>query len=67
MYDTRVPVIHRDEISGLVAGSVATRVERGMAEWGEQSEAASLLSGLQGTLTTNNLTLEEAQIQLENS
>jgi len=65
--DTRVSMIRRDEIGVLVAGSVADHVEREMAEWGREPGVTRLLSGLQGILTTNNLILEGAQIQLENS
>ena len=62
-----MPVVHRVEIGVLVEDSVAADVKRDMAEWGEQPGVVRLLSGLQGMLTTDNLTLEEAQIQLENS
>ena len=62
-----MPVIHRDEMGVLIAGSVAAHVEREMAEWGEKSGVTRLFSELQGMLTTTSPTLEEAQIQLENS
>jgi len=60
-------VIYSAEISVLVAGSVTTHVEEVMTVWGGELEVTKLRGGLQGILTANSLTLEEAQCQFENS
>jgi hypothetical protein len=65
--DTRVPVIHRDEISAMIADSVATQVEEEMIEWGSKPRVAKLASSLESMLKENNFLLEGAQLQRDNA
>ena len=65
--DTRVPAVHRDEISAMIADSVATQVEEEMIQWGSKPGVANLASSLQKMLDANDFLVQGAEIQLDNA
>ena len=59
--------IRRNEISVIIADSVAAEVREEVADWGNKPGVPKLVSGLRKVLQENDVLLANGKILLENS
>ena len=62
-----ISTTRRSQIGGRIVESVEARVRVEVGEWGQSAHAKKLIGSLKNMTEENDVLIQEAQVQLDNS